>query len=186
MTWLCYNQNGVITRSLIKGLKCIYRWLEQAEFKNTCFWLFAIFVKIRFVKFLSLIGEFPVWERNFTSLICFIKIGKNTYILALGMGPFMGPGYIGRNIPGLRAIVCWKLRFGVINAWKLCIISWKNHGEIIEFQFPFSVGTLDRHILSWRGWLYFQTDRRLQPSVREGRTTWISAEWTTTLYTNGS
>ena len=37
---------------------------------------------------------------NFSSLIgnFFINIGKNIYFFALGMGPFMGPGYIGRQI----------------------------------------------------------------------------------------
>ena len=29
----------------------------------------------------------------------FVKIGKKCILLAFGTGPFMGPGYIGRNIP---------------------------------------------------------------------------------------
>ena len=35
----------------------------------------------------------------------FIKIGKNIYFFALGTGPFMAPGYIGRKIPDLNEVI---------------------------------------------------------------------------------
>ena len=47
----------------------------------------------KFGKFLSQIWDF--FHQNWK---------KNAYFLALGTGPFMGPGYIGRQIPELALI----------------------------------------------------------------------------------
>ena len=59
------------------------------------FYYLAIFIKI----------DYLIW-RNF-----FIKIGTNTYLLALGMGPFMRPGYIGRKIlAGLRQMMLTQIK----------------------------------------------------------------------------
>ena len=85
------------------------------------FYYLAIFIKTNYL----------IWEVSISDWEFFIKIGKNTYFLALGTGPFMGPGYIGRKIPveeqSYQSLHCLQFHLHLLNALL--------YGKAILFKF---------------------------------------------------